>query len=503
MYQGLKTGADTATFRVCNAFNTCDTIIMRVTTLAPRVVLTPKPSVDTIKLKIFERKTYCPDSTELAGSPLSLIKYCTPTNYNNTTISLDAAKKCFVVTGKTVGVDTFCIAISNVAGFSDTTTLYVQVTADTIKPKSSIDSITIKIGELKVYCPDSLELLNGIVTNIRTCTTTAFDNSSLSLNNVTKCAEFKGISVGKDTACVILSNSAGLSDTTTIYVTVVKDTTPVGLQKLSVKIGQTFNFTQIDSTKLLGTVDTIYDGCPGKNGSHALMVLDRTTRSVSITGVTTGSDTMCVVVYNRTTMIYDTTIVVATVTDTAGAFTIKAFDDFDTTRQGKTITFKVYANDSLRGKTPTSLVIIRPALKGVADTISFRQGLITYIANRSPNACGLDSFKYRVCVDTICSEATVIIETLCADSLVAYNGISPNNDGHNDAFVIQGLQKYPNNTLTIYNRWGNQILTVKDYQNDWEGTWNNKNLPDGTYFYMLRNDDNNELMLTGYLQILR
>ena len=91
----------------------------------------------------------------------------------------------------------------------------------------------------------------------------------------------------------------------------------------------------------------------------------------------------------------------------------------------------------------------------------------------------------------------------CSDSLKVYNAISPNGDGRNDAFVLEGLQKYPNNTLIIFNRWGNEIFKVKNYENDWQGTWNGKDLPDGTYFYWIRDDDTGEVIRTGYLQILR
>jgi gliding motility-associated-like protein len=503
-YRGLKVGSDTTTIRICNASNICDTTILRIRALAPVVLVVPKPSVDTIKLKIFERKTFCPDSSELSGSPINLIKFCTPAIFDNSTISLDTPTKCAVITGKKVGVDTFCISICNVAGFCDTTTLYVQVSADSIKPRASVDSITIAIGQLKSYCPDSLELLSGRITSISSCSTTSADNSTITLNAVTKCADLRGVSEGRDTTCMILCNSAGLCDTTTLYIKVVKELPPSpSIEVVNVKIGETLNFSKIDTSQIRGAVDTIYDACPGKNGSHALMVLNRATRRVSITGVNVGSDTMCIVVYNRISMLYDTTTIVANVRDTAGAFTIKAKNDTDTMRQGRTITLKVYANDSLNGKIPTSLTIIRPPLKGKADTISFRQGLISYTADRSPNACGLDSFKYRVCVDTICSEALVVVEVICADSLKAYNAISPNGDGRNDAFRIEGLQKYPNNTLLIFNRWGNEVLNVKKYQNDWQGTWNNKDLPDGTYFYMLRDEDTNEVILTGYLQVLR
>ncbi|MFN3404919.1 MAG: gliding motility-associated C-terminal domain-containing protein, partial [Cytophagaceae bacterium] len=71
------------------------------------------------------------------------------------------------------------------------------------------------------------------------------------------------------------------------------------------------------------------------------------------------------------------------------------------------------------------------------------------------------------------------------------SGFSPNNDGVNDLFVITGIENYPNNVLTMFNRWGNKVFEAKGYNNDWDGT--NKfgytiggnQLPVGTYFYIL------------------
>jgi gliding motility-associated-like protein len=53
------------------------------------------------------------------------------------------------------------------------------------------------------------------------------------------------------------------------------------------------------------------------------------------------------------------------------------------------------------------------------------------------------------------------------------------------------------------NRWGNEVLRVQNYQQDWTGNWNGQLLPDGTYFYFLRDDDKGELVKTGYIQLMR
>ncbi len=62
------------------------------------------------------------------------------------------------------------------------------------------------------------------------------------------------------------------------------------------------------------------------------------------------------------------------------------------------------------------------------------------------------------------------------------NVITPNNDGVNDYFYIQGLENYPGTKLAIYDRSGNMIFSTVDYQNNWSGD----KTPSGTYFFILR-----------------
>ena len=70
-----------------------------------------------------------------------------------------------------------------------------------------------------------------------------------------------------------------------------------------------------------------------------------------------------------------------------------------------------------------------------------------------------------------------------------YNLLSPNGDGKNDILEFDGLGKFTENTLRIYNRWGNLVYDKVNYQDDnerFDGTYKGKELPAGTYFYVLR-----------------
>ena len=63
------------------------------------------------------------------------------------------------------------------------------------------------------------------------------------------------------------------------------------------------------------------------------------------------------------------------------------------------------------------------------------------------------------------------------------NGLKGSRDQHYEYEDYEPLNRYyESSELTIFNRWGRIVYQSKDYQNDWDGG----NLPDGTYFYVLK-----------------
>ncbi|MFD2101339.1 gliding motility-associated C-terminal domain-containing protein [Flagellimonas iocasae] len=71
--------------------------------------------------------------------------------------------------------------------------------------------------------------------------------------------------------------------------------------------------------------------------------------------------------------------------------------------------------------------------------------------------------------------------------LVPAQAFTPNGDGNNDAWVIPGIDNYPNNRVSVYNRWGHEVFAVQSYRNDWEGFYKNRSekLPAGSYLYII------------------
>ncbi|MBL7814976.1 MAG: gliding motility-associated C-terminal domain-containing protein [Saprospiraceae bacterium] len=98
-------------------------------------------------------------------------------------------------------------------------------------------------------------------------------------------------------------------------------------------------------------------------------------------------------------------------------------------------------------------------------------------------------------------ETVTINITVSSDALLVHNGISPNDDGLNDNFIVEGLERFPKHTVAVYDTYGREVLKTNNYKNDWKGTFENKLLPDGTYYYVIENGENDSY--TGYLQIQR
>ena len=170
------------------------------------------------------------------------------------------------------------------------------------------------------------------------------------------------------------------------------------------------------------------------------------------------------------------------------ASTVLATDDTSSTQSGITVEIDIYANDI--GK-QTSIIIVDGPTNGTASVNL--SGIMTYTPNSGFS--GVDSVLYSICDDfcnTICEEAYVYITVIKKNPIRIPNGFSPNSDGFNDTYVIEGLDEYPDNEIIIFNRWGDRVFSANPYLNDWDGTATNKQLKitgeqvtEGTYYYIL------------------
>lgn len=84
------------------------------------------------------------------------------------------------------------------------------------------------------------------------------------------------------------------------------------------------------------------------------------------------------------------------------------------------------------------------------------------------------------------------------------NGFSPNGDGKNDTWILDLIYLFPNCEIEVYNRWGEQLFYSKGYNTPFNGQYKGKDLPVGTYYYIINlNDPKYPKPFTGPLTIFR
>ncbi|RYE36657.1 MAG: gliding motility-associated C-terminal domain-containing protein [Sphingobacteriaceae bacterium] len=87
--------------------------------------------------------------------------------------------------------------------------------------------------------------------------------------------------------------------------------------------------------------------------------------------------------------------------------------------------------------------------------------------------------------------------------LAANNVITPNGDGRNDTWIINNIEQYPNNTVRLMDKFGHVIYSKRGYNNDWDGTYQNAPLPQGTYYYVVDFGEGLDMVFNGYITIVR
>jgi gliding motility-associated-like protein len=106
------------------------------------------------------------------------------------------------------------------------------------------------------------------------------------------------------------------------------------------------------------------------------------------------------------------------------------------------------------------------------------------------------------------SDCNTTLIVTCAVPLSIPESFSPNNDGINDTWEMPGIEEYPNNSLKVFNRYGDLLYSAMGYLGGWDGTAQEGGvvygegsvLPEGTYYYVL-DLGNGEDPLNGYVYL--
>ncbi|MBA3706429.1 MAG: gliding motility-associated C-terminal domain-containing protein, partial [Bacteroidetes bacterium] len=125
----------------------------------------------------------------------------------------------------------------------------------------------------------------------------------------------------------------------------------------------------------------------------------------------------------------------------------------------------------------------------IANPTSTPQGTITYkVTGMSINGCT--------------AEDSIMITVIYEYKVAVTNLMTPNGDGYNDKWLIDGIEYHPNTEVIVVNREGQQVFKSESYDNEWDGTRSGNVLPDGTYYYIIK-FENDTKIYKGAITILR
>lgn len=173
-------------------------------------------------------------------------------------------------------------------------------------------------------------------------------------------------------------------------------------------------------------------------------------------------------------------------------------------------TINVVANDLIF---PPGDFVVTPLADPLPTGLTnLGNGVFTFMATQTNRTA---RFFYELCSEScpnLC-DTVALVTILVKDDDCSFipNIITPNDDEVNDYFTIPCLDSgvFRDNTLVIYNQWGDKVFEAKGYTNDpqtaWRGRLNNepgKDLPDGVYFYVFTTGTN-EPPRKGFIEIYR
>jgi gliding motility-associated-like protein len=78
-----------------------------------------------------------------------------------------------------------------------------------------------------------------------------------------------------------------------------------------------------------------------------------------------------------------------------------------------------------------------------------------------------------------------IVVTRANFAMVLPNIFTPNGDGYNDTWVLPNINLYPDCTVKIFNRGGQQVFASVGYGTPWDGTFNGRALQPDVYYYII------------------
>ncbi|MDA3820310.1 MAG: gliding motility-associated C-terminal domain-containing protein, partial [Candidatus Delongbacteria bacterium] len=133
------------------------------------------------------------------------------------------------------------------------------------------------------------------------------------------------------------------------------------------------------------------------------------------------------------------------------------------------------------------------------------------ISEFDPGVAGTGSHKVYYTIEQTCGDTdstNIVVTDAPIEDLLIPDVLTPNYDGYNDTWKIRGVEAFSNVEISIFTRWGDDVYyfngtgdAYADPSRQWDGTYNDKDMPMGSYVYVLIL--NNNLEYKGTIIIIR
>jgi gliding motility-associated-like protein len=490
IFTGIEVGNETACIVVCDAFDICDTTYVEISVL-PNGDIT-----DTILwTQVVEVCFDTADLNYLQGPIDTFYNDCPSLGFESVNFSLIDSTNCIIYEGIELGTDTACVQFCDAFGNCDEINFFI-----TVVPGETIQDTIPVINDTITYCIDTTELDGNIIEIVDLCPEKNGEHILYEFDTLNWCISYWGITDGTDTICVRLTDDLGNVWLTNFEITAIQ-TNPESFCD-TLFINQTKQHC-LDLSELGGAWEFVEDICPDEGTSNVEITQNMNDLiCIDYKGVELGKDTACYVICDEYN-ICDTTYFCINVVEN---FNLPNLNDDgpDTTFTNTPIVVDIKQNDTIFGNIQDVFILDPPDF---GEAVIFLDCSAGYTPDE--RFCSrFDSFTYVVCNEIGCDTATVTIWIECID-LTVFNAISPNGDDVNDFFFISKIENFDHH-VQIFNRWGNLVFESRDYRNNninsWPGTFDNeKDLPDGTYYYLIEwiDDRGQTNVQRGYIELMR
>ena len=334
------------------------------------------------------------------------------------------------------------------------------------------------------------------------------------------------VAIDAQAPTICSTNAATLNAVTTVSLSIFSATnTPVycwyATSNSSVVISNAITYTTItlDTYKFILKYYMPYSGAICNRGSDTLQVQSGNTPTIS---VLSSSNKVCLgnsVSFSATgANTYTWLPNVGSNTITAPSFTTNVYSALNYTVIGED-------NNGCKNTQTISVNLYQPSLLpiiasnnniciGDSITLTYNESVGGYIWSNGANTSSIIvrplanttySLTYKDGNSCYYTKAINITLNPNCDKDAIYNAFTPNGDGINDFFYIEKINIYKNNNVIIYNRWGQQIADIDNYDNltkFWPSREEAPALVSTTYFYVIDLGDGSKL-IKGWLEILK